>query len=153
MVCIDHQLNLEGIFPLIIRGFYILFEVDYSVLLPDGILDSLRSLDCLEMNGVQSKANSLRSIKHMQAEPPVRKSQLTCSCCSSAVTCMLVSQFSVNDQKPIKQLWCLVPWMRHGSTERLILDAEERKQGTTVVVILLHPGYSSATWGKQSIQL
>lgn len=71
-------------------------------MLPDGILDSLRSLDCLEMNGLQSKVNSLRSIKHIQVEPTIRKSQLTCRCYSSAVTCMLVSRFSVNDQKPIK---------------------------------------------------
>lgn len=43
--------------------------------------------------------------------------------------------------------------MRHGSPERLSLKAEERTQGTTVAVILLRPGCSSATWGKQSATL
>lgn len=85
MVHIDHLLKLERNFPLILWGFLCSSEADHNVLLPeaDGNVDSLKSLDCLEMNGVQSKVNSLGSIKYIQVEPPVPMSQLTCRCCSN----------------------------------------------------------------------
>lgn len=104
MVYIDHQLKLERNLPLILCGFLYSSEVDHNVLLPemDGNVNSLKSLDCLEMNGVQSKGNSLGSIKHIKVEPPVPKSQLTCRCYSNTIICILISRFSVNDKKANK---------------------------------------------------